>query len=172
MNVFTEEIITPLFLILESTKGIKGHEIYHPEEDVFNHSLQSLYRAFRESNDVDLILAAMLHDVGKAENKLGHDKIGADLIKPYVSAKTHFLVEQHMRIWSLLQGEMKRFKKVQYLITHPWLPELIHLARIDKMSRVANKQMLYDREKITERLNSLVMLHFQPKEIENDITES
>jgi len=169
MNVFTEEVMNPLFSILETTRNVQGHEIHHPEGSVFNHSLQSLYRAFRESNSPDLILAAMLHDVGKALNKLGHDKIGAEIIKPYVSVKTHWLVEQHMRIWSLLLGEMKRYQKVQDLINHPWLPELIHLARIDKMARVPNRQVPYDREKITERLNSLVMKHFIKKETDEDI---
>ena len=64
--VFNETIMEPFFWVLEQNEGVMQHLLYHPEGDVFIHSLQALYIAFRETNDTNLILAAMLHDVGKA----------------------------------------------------------------------------------------------------------
>lgn len=151
--IFTPEFMEPLFLILEQTKGVKQLEKHHPEGGVFNHSLQVLYRAFRETIDTDLILAAMLHDIGKMENSLGHEKIAIGILKPFLSTKSLWLIENHMRIWYYLLGEMKKLSKAKQLAEHPWLPELIQLARFDKMGRNPNRKIKYDREDIMNKLN-------------------
>lgn len=148
------------FAYLERCKGVKQMEIHHPEGDVFNHSLQCLCWALRESNDIDLVLAAMLHDIGKIENSKGHEKIAVNWLRGICSVKTLWLIEQHMRIWYLILGEMRRRKKVRELTNHCWLPELIQLARWDKMARNSNKAMKYDKEDIMDRLNKCCEDHF------------
>ena len=152
-NVFDLEIMEPLFWILEETKGITQLEKHHPEGDVFTHSIQVLQIAFRETFDTDLIFAAMLHDVGKIGNSLGHEKIALDLLDCHCSAKTLWLIEHHMRIWYLIIGDMRKKSKVESLINHPWLPELIMLARWDKMGRNKNRTITYDKEKVVNKLN-------------------
>ena len=151
--VFTEQSMEDIFYILELTKGVPQLESHHPEGDVFNHSLQTYFWAIRESNDTDLILAALLHDVGKAALLQGHDDIGSDMIRPYTSQKTTWLVSQHMRVWTLLKGEMRRPGKVKALATHPWFPHLVLLARWDKMARNPRKAVTYDRYRIINQLN-------------------
>jgi len=133
---------------------------HHPEGDVFDHTLQVLQWAFRESFDTDLILAAMLHDAGKAVIFKGHAKEGAEMLDDLLSAKTRWLIEQHMRVWHLLLGEMRRLGKVRELVEHPWLPDLILLARWDKMGRNPRRKVRYDREDITKRLNKCVERYF------------
>ena len=133
---------------------------YHPEGTVFEHSLQVLYKAFRETNDTDLIIAAMLHDVGKAVESNGHEQAAIEMLDEYLSAKTKWLIEQHMRIWTLIKGEMKKLSKVRELIEHPFLPELILLARWDHMGRNPNKKIEYDKEDIINRLNKCANKHF------------
>ncbi len=160
MEIFNEELMNPLFSIFEKTKGVEQGDINHPEGDVFTHSLQVVKWAFRESNDTDLILAALLHDVGKAINVKGHDRIGADVLEPFVSTKTRWLVEQHMRIWPLILGDMQKLSKVLELANHPWLPELVMLARWDKKGRNPRAKTSYDRTAITDRLNKCVINHF------------
>ncbi len=154
--IYNDEIFDILFDVLEGTQGIVQMDEHHPEGDVFNHSLQVLYWAFKETDDTDLILAAMLHDIGKAENSLGHDKIAIELLDGYVSVKTLWLIEHHMRIWYLVLGEMKRLGKVRYLVEHPWLPELIQLGRWDKLGRNPRRIIKYDRQYIKDRLNKCV----------------
>ena len=167
MKIFNEEIMSPLFSILEKCKGVEQMEIHHPEGDVFKHSLQVLWWAFKESIDTDLILAAMLHDVGKAIISKGHEKECIPILEPFLSAKSLWLIENHMRIWTFVKGEMKKLSKVQKLASHPWLPELVYLARWDQLGRNARKKVTYDRQDIIDRLNKCVDIHFENNNKDN-----
>ena len=158
--------MSSLFAYLERCIGISNfrnpdNRQYHPEPDVFNHLLQVTEVAFKESHDTDLIIAAMLHDIGKADNSHNHEKISCKWLEPYASIKTLWLIKNHMRIWRYLTGEMQRLMKRQELAQHPWLPELIQLASWDKMGRRANFTPRYNKEKIVERLNEAAEKHFE-----------
>ena len=157
--------MNPLFDLLESTRGVEQDVKHHPEIYVFEHSLQVLKYAFRESIDTDLILAAMMHDVGKKENSKGHEKIAVGWLTGLLSVKTLWLIEHHMRFWSMLLGDMRRLKKVLDLSGHPWLPELVLLARWDKIGRKPNTITKYNREDIMDRLNKCVEKRFIDNEI-------
>lgn len=148
------------FAYLEKCQGVEQMEKHHPEGDVLNHSLQCFQWALRESTDIDLVLAALLHDIGKIENFKGHEKIAIKWLGGICSVKTLWLIEHHMRIWNLLLGQMRRKKKVEYLIGHCWLPELISLARWDKMARNPNKQIQLNKDELTNRLNQCIQYHF------------
>ncbi len=152
-TLFTEEFMEPYFRALEKCRGVPQMDKYHPEGDVFGHSLQVLRWAFRESIDTDLILAAMLHDVGKAIDTRGHEEKAIEMLGDHLSAKTKWLIEQHMRIWDMVLGDMRRQGKVKYLIEHLFLPDLVLLARWDKMGRDPRRIVHYDRGEIIERLN-------------------
>jgi len=165
MIYFDEGTMNPLFEILEKCKGVKQSEKYHPEGDVWIHSMQVFKLACRESNDVDLILAALLHDVGKAVDRLEHTKKTLDLVDEQVSMKTLWLIKNHMRIWAYIHGEMKKWKKCKDLVEHPWLPELIQLARWDNMGRVVNYNPNYSREDIIDKLNKAVRDHWREEEL-------
>jgi hypothetical protein len=158
--VFTGNIMAPLFELLERCRGVPQNPVHHPEGDVFVHSLQTMQWAFKESIDTDMILAAMLHDVGKAVSSLGHDKIGADHVKPYVSLKTHWLIENHMRFWQLIMGDMKKKSKVVELVEHPFLTDLLQLARWDQLSRDPHLVIAYDKGRIIDALNRCVDIRF------------
>lgn len=160
MELFTLENTREIFHFLDMCEGVEQNIIYHPEGSVLNHSLQVVNLAFRESDDIDLILAAMLHDIGKVIKSHGHADIGARLLRDYASVKTIFLVEHHMRMWKYLNGEMTKLSKCQFLASHPWLPCLVQLTRWDHMGRNPNRKNKYDREKIIERLNSKIPSHF------------
>jgi len=165
MEVFTEEIMCPLFTILERTRGVEQRADYHPEGDVLNHSLQTMYCAFKETIDTDLILAAMMHDVGKALEKDGHAEIAFELLQPFLSAKSLWLIRHHMRVRLFLDGHMKRKSKIDYLLENAWFTDLVLLSRFDLMGRDPNETVDLDREKITERLNRYVDLKFEANKL-------
>lgn len=160
MDLFTVENTKEIFYLLESCQSTEQNIKYHPEGTVFAHSLQVMNHAFRETDDTDLILAAMLHDIGKYIESHGHAEIGVQLLRDYVSVKTLFLIEHHMRVWSYLEGEMSKLSKCQFIASHPWLPQLIQLARWDRMGRNPNRKIKYDKEDIIERLNKKIPSHF------------
>jgi predicted HD phosphohydrolase len=153
--------MTPLFYLMEQTKHITSNKKYHPEASVLEHLLQCTDIAFKETDDTDLIIAAMVHDVGKIDGEIDHDKQSAFLIKDYVSAKTFFLVENHMRVKKYLNGEMKKKSKCDFIINHPLINELVQLCRFDLMARNPNKKTNFDQAKIIERLNKKTELHFK-----------
>jgi predicted HD phosphohydrolase len=153
-----------IFYILELTVGVPQVEEHHPEGDVFTHLLQTYFWALRESNDTDLILAALLHDVGKACLQQDHVDQSAEMIRPYTSHKTTWLVENHMRVWTLMKGQMRRPGKVKHLAGHVWFPDLVLLARWDHMARNPRKNVTYDKFKIMNQLNRRGMENYNWKE--------
>ena len=162
--VFNHEIMEPLFWLLEQTRGIEQNRVHHPEGDVLTHSLQVLDMAFKESIDTDLIIAAMMHDVGKIGNSKGHEKIAVELLDCHCSGKTLWLIKNHMRFWYFVLGEMRKRGKILELFENPWIADLMLLARWDKIGRNPNRKVIFDKNRIMEKLNMCVKLRFpQPK---------
>lgn len=144
--------IHTLLDMTELLRDVIQRKDYHPELDAFNHSMQVVHHALRESNDIDLILAAMAHDIGKAINPIGHEDIAVGMLKGLVSEKTLWLIENHMRVRYFLNGEMRKLSKVQELASNQWFTSLILLNRWDNMGRNANFNSQYDRVKLLSRL--------------------
>ena len=69
---------------------LEGYQITRLE-----HSLQTATRALYDEADDEMIVAALLHDIGDELAPLNHSEYAAAVIKPYVSEKTHWIVEKH-----------------------------------------------------------------------------
>lgn len=76
--------------------GVDQDLRYHPERDALYHSLQVYNLARRASSDRALWAAALLHDVGKAEDPPRHDVIGADMLEGLVAPRIVWLVRHHL----------------------------------------------------------------------------
>jgi predicted HD phosphohydrolase len=59
------------------------------------HSLQAATRARKDGADDELIVAALIHDVGDELAPYNHAEIAAAIIRPYVRPKVTWIVEQH-----------------------------------------------------------------------------
>jgi predicted HD phosphohydrolase len=59
------------------------------------HSLQAATRAVRDNADDELVLAALVHDVGDELAPYNHQEIAAGIIRPYVRPEVTWIVEQH-----------------------------------------------------------------------------
>jgi predicted HD phosphohydrolase len=59
------------------------------------HSLQTATRALRDGADDELIVAALIHDVGDDMAPYNHAEIAAGIIRPYVRPEVTWIVEQH-----------------------------------------------------------------------------
>jgi predicted HD phosphohydrolase len=63
--------------------------------DQLEHSLQTATRAERAGADLDVVVASVCHDMGKALTNANHPAIAAAMIKPWVSPDVHWMVEVH-----------------------------------------------------------------------------
>ena len=98
--VFTEhtrrEHVNNLVNLLTVMKGPKlGYQI-----DRYEHSLQSASRALRAEESVDLVVAALLHDIGDSVAPANHSAMASSVLRPYVDDETHWIVHHH----GLFQG--------------------------------------------------------------------
>jgi predicted nucleotidyltransferase len=84
-------------LLLEPLADVKQSAAYHPEGDALYHSLQVFELARdRYPWDEEFLLAALLHDVGKAIDPQDHVAAGLAAIEGTVGERTMFLVAHHM----------------------------------------------------------------------------
>mgnify|MGYP003956655195 CR=1 FL=1 len=84
----TSDRILKFMLGLNST--LEGYQITRLE-----HSLQTATRALNDEADDEMIVASLLHDIGDELAPLNHAEYAAAVLKPYVSEKTHWIVEKH-----------------------------------------------------------------------------
>ena len=59
------------------------------------HSLQTATRAFNDKASEEMVVGALLHDIGDELAPLNHSEYAAAVLKPYVSERTHWIVEKH-----------------------------------------------------------------------------
>ena len=94
-------------LLLLPLEAVKQSNRYHPEGDALYHSLQvfELARAARPF-DEEFLLAALLHDVGKAIDPTGHVAAALESLDGLVTERTLFLIEHHMDAHAARQGTL------------------------------------------------------------------
>ncbi|MEH1824658.1 MAG: HD domain-containing protein [Nostoc sp.] len=63
--------------------------------DRYQHSLQTATRAFRDEAEEEVVVAALLHDIGDLLAPVNHAELAAAILKPYVSPSTHWIIEHH-----------------------------------------------------------------------------
>ncbi len=159
MKQFTEENTQVYFDLIEALDGVAQRPIWHPEGDALQHTLQVFYLAIKETNDIDLLWACLLHDVGKAVVGKMHEFHSVKMIENIVSYKTKIIVKEHMRIKKYIEGKMKRPFKCDQMINNPYFKELIMISRYDNLGRNPNVKKEYDKKEILNILNKKLMLH-------------
>jgi predicted HD phosphohydrolase len=70
--------------------GLGGYPVSRLE-----HSLQAATRARRDGADTEMIVAALIHDMGDDVAPFNHAGIAAAVLRPYVRPEVTWIVEQH-----------------------------------------------------------------------------
>lgn len=107
----------------------------HPEGDALYHSLQ-VFELARERlpYDEEFLLAALLHDVGKAIDL--QDTVGAALeaLEGYITARTAWLIEHHHDAAALREGRLGARSRRRLTEAESY-DELTLLAECDRLGR-------------------------------------
>jgi len=61
----------------------------------YQHSLQSATLAERDGQDEEMIVAALLHDIGDTIAPDNHSEFAAAILRPYVSERTYWIIKHH-----------------------------------------------------------------------------
>ncbi len=128
---------------ISTLKGIEQDTEYHPEGDVFTHTLLTL-KQLKNPSPV-LAMAVLLHDIGKKQTITftdrirfpKHEAIGAQIAKQVMGRlkfsrseieDTLWLIKNHM---TLLQYNQMRESTRKRLFKNPLFPLLLELVHID-----------------------------------------
>jgi len=70
--------------------SLQGYKVSRLE-----HSLQTASRAENDGADVEMIVAALVHDIGDELAPENHSQMAASILRPYVRAEVTWVVEMH-----------------------------------------------------------------------------
>ncbi len=125
-----ESLLLPLENVKQSPK-------YHPEGDALYHSLQVFDRACDElPYDEEFLLAALLHDIGKAIDPRDHVAAGLEALEGFITERTHWLIEHHMEAHAILDHTIGARAKRRLQQSESY-DELVLLGRCDRAGRQA-----------------------------------
>ena len=80
--------------VLESMRKL-DHSLYGYPVTRLQHSLQTATRALRDGADDEMVLAALLHDIGDELAPYNHSEMAAAIVRPYVRPEVAWIVEHH-----------------------------------------------------------------------------
>jgi hypothetical protein len=123
-----QALLAPLETVKQSPK-------HHPEGDVLYHSLQVFELAKEElPYDEEFLLAALLHDVGKAIDPRDHVAAGLEALGEFITPRTAWLIENHMEAHALCEGTLG-VRNRRRLEAHEDFDELMRLRSCDLRGR-------------------------------------
>jgi predicted HD phosphohydrolase len=99
------------------SRGLQGYPVSRLE-----HSLQCATRARRDNADDELVLAALVHDIGDELAPYNHAAVAAAVIRPYVREQVTWIVEQHglMQTYYYAHHSGGDRNMRERLRPHPW----------------------------------------------------
>ena len=120
---FATDTATRILALFRNLSGsFAGYKI-----DRLQHSLQTATRAYHDKAEEEMVVAALLHDIGDLLAPHNHSELAAALLKPYVSEKTHWILLQHglfqTYYYAHHQGKDRNVRE-QYK-EHPWYQEAV-----------------------------------------------
>ena len=107
--------------ILEHLRRLAG-SLAGYRVDRLEHSLQTATRAHRDGADEEMVIAALLHDIGDLLSPHNHSELAAAVLRPYVSERTYWIVRQHGLFQSYYYAHHfggDRHARDRYR-SHPW----------------------------------------------------
>lgn len=86
-----EHMIPEILGYLDNLRGNRGAF----KIDRLEHSLQTATMAYRDEAEEEMVVAALIHDIGDFFAPMNHGDFAASILKPYVSERTYWVVKYH-----------------------------------------------------------------------------
>ncbi len=186
---------------LHVCKGVPQPKEYHHEGDVWNHMLLCA-RAFNADHGIDVRIAAVFHDCGKAETFSlkerirfdHHAQVSADIAKKALDRmqmpskrkdKISWIIRHHMMMATF--DELNDERKAHWYF-HPWFKELLQLFYLDAAGTRPGTMDWYERivadynvfldnhprppKALLKGEEIMAMLHLQPGERVGEILKT
>ncbi|MEZ4512522.1 MAG: HD domain-containing protein [Chloroflexota bacterium] len=137
--------------LLEAVEALKtslsGYQVTR-----YEHSLQSATRAYRDGQDEDYVVAALLHDIGDVLAPYTHGEMVAAILRPYLPERIVWIVKYHglfqMVYYAHHYGEDRNARDAYK--DHPWY---------DDCAEFCEK---YDQNCFDPNYDSLPLSFFEP----------
>ena len=127
-------------LLLLPLEQMMQSPLDHPEGDVLYHSLQVFELARQERPyDEEFLLAALLHDVGKAVDRRNHVAAALEMLAGMISERTAWLIEHHVEALLLRDGTLG-VRLRRRLEAAADFDELMLLAACDRQGRAVGRE--------------------------------
>jgi predicted HD phosphohydrolase len=122
-------------MLLAPLEKIRENLQAHPEGDLLYHSLQ-VFELAREQlpYDEEFLLAALLHDVGKAIDPREHVAAALEALEGFVTPRTAWLIEHHQDALALADHTLGARSRRRLAASEDF-EELRLLARCDRRGR-------------------------------------
>jgi hypothetical protein len=128
-------------MLLRPLENVKQNPQWHPEGDALYHSLQVFELARdRVPYDEELILAALLHDVGKGIDPYDHVAAGLDALEGSITARTAWLIEHHMADHAIADGTIGHRARLRLAESADY-EDLVLLGEMDRAGRRTGVQV-------------------------------
>ena len=137
--------------LLAELKALDEEEMPYPISR-YQHALQSATLAYRDGCDEEMVVAALLHDVADKFAPHSHAQVAAEILKPYVSEKTYWIIYHHATFqgyyfWHHLGLDRNSRDKHQ---DHPWFDDCAYFCEH------------YDQAAFDKDYDSLPLEFFEP----------
>jgi len=140
--------------LLLPLEQVKQSPVYHPEGDALYHSLQVFTLARDQlAYDEEFLLAALLHDVGKAIDLYDHVAAGLEALAQIITSRTTWLIEHHYEAQKLYDGTLGARAQRRLRESEDY-DELLLLAACDRQGRTCGAQVP-DAEEALEYIQGL-----------------
>jgi len=128
-------------MLLRPLEKVEQNPTWHPEGDALYHTLQVFELARdRAPYDEEFLLAALLHDVGKAIDPFDHVAAGLEALEGVITPRTRFLIEHHMDAHAIDDGTLGHRAKLRLAESGDY-EDLLLLGELDRAGRQTGVQV-------------------------------
>lgn len=116
------------------------------------HSLQTATRAQNDGADIEIIIAALVHDLGDELGPENHSQLAAAIVRPYVRAEVTWIIEMHGLFQMRYYAHFYNKDPDGYLAfkEHPWFDACVRFCEV------------YDQAAFDPAYPTQSLAHFEP----------